>query len=175
MTNEKGSKRALRAALLGAVAVAVIIAACSEGTGNDLAGPKPNGGKLFAEWKGAAPRVQSQLQVYYEYQVEQPVTPAPGGASPVYPASMKSAGVEGQVLASFTVDTTGLANVGSLKIIKSTDSSFTNAVAAALPNMRFNPALVGGQKVRQLVQQPFMFKISGGTSAQRIPGTLVPR
>jgi hypothetical protein len=41
--------------------------------------------------------------------------------------------------------------------------------------MRFNPALVGGQKVRQLVQQPFVFQISGGTSAQRASGTLVPR
>ncbi|MGH7653334.1 MAG: M56 family metallopeptidase [Gemmatimonadaceae bacterium] len=168
MTNNKGSKRALRAAVLGAVAVAVTIVACSEGAGSDLAGPRPTGGKLFSERAGIAPKLQSQGQVYYEYQVEQPVMAAPGGASPTYPDILKTAGVGGEVYASFTVDTTGLVDVSSLKIIKSTHKLFAEAVAAALPNMRFTPALVGGRKVRQLVQQPFVFRIAAGTSAQSI-------
>jgi protein TonB len=103
------------------------------------------------------------------------VTAAPGGGSPTYPSSLKSAGVGGETIASFVVDTTGLVDASSLKIIKTTDPLFAQSVAAALPNMRFTAALVGGRKVKQLVMQPFMFQIAGGASAQKVNGTLVPR
>jgi len=36
---------------------------------------------------------------------------------------------------------------------------FAAAVLTALPSMRFLPAEVGGNKVKQLVQQPFAFNI----------------
>jgi hypothetical protein len=165
MTNDKGSKRALRAGMLGVAAVAVIIAACAEGAAGDLAGPQPNGGKLFSKQRTAAPAMQGKDVVYFEYQVEKPVMQAQGGAAPVFPDSLKQAGVEGEVLTSFVVDTTGLADPASLKIIKSTHQLFTQSVAAALPNMRFTAALIGGRKVRQLVMQPFMFRITGGTGS----------
>jgi beta-lactamase regulating signal transducer with metallopeptidase domain len=167
MTNIKGSNRTLKAAVLGAVAVVVIVAACSEGVGSDLVGPQPAGGKLFSRQATKAPQLQGNDVVYFEYQVEHPVMAVPGSASPVYPGILKLAGVEGETLTSFVVDTTGLADVTSLKIIKTTHQLFANAVAAALPNMRFTAALVGGRKVKQLVMQPFMFQIAGGASAQK--------
>lgn len=98
-------------------------------------------------------------QTYFEFQVEKPVMQAPGSATPRYPEILKSAGVEGEVLASFVVDTTGRAESGSYKVLKTSHELFASAVRNALPNMRFLPAEVGGRKVKQLVQQPFVFAI----------------
>jgi protein TonB len=99
-------------------------------------------------------------QPYFEFQVEKPVVTAPGSPGPVYPEMLKSAGVEGQVLAQFIVDSTGRAEVGSFKVLKSDNAQFENAVKMALPRMRFLAAEVGGRKVKQLVQQPFQFSLT---------------
>jgi protein TonB len=99
-------------------------------------------------------------QPYFEFQVEKPVVPAPGSTSPRYPDMLRQAGVEGEVLAQFVVDTTGRAEAGSLKVLKSSHDLFVQSVRNALPNMRFIPAEVGGRKVKQLVQQPFTFSIT---------------
>ena len=64
------------------------------------------------------------------------------------------------MLAQFVVDTTGRAQPGSFKVLKSTHELFTLAVKNALPQMRFLPAEIGGRKVKQLVQQPFAFAIA---------------
>jgi protein TonB len=105
---------------------------------------------------GAAP---VENQTYFEYQVEKPVMAVPGSPTPRYPDILKSAGVEGEVVVAFVVDTTGRADIASLKILKSTHELFAAAVRTALPSMRFLPAEVGGKKVKQLVQQPFAFNI----------------
>ena len=99
-------------------------------------------------------------QPFFEFQVEKPDQALPGGSSPRYPDILRQAGVEGEVLAQFVVDTTGRAEMNSYKVLKTTHELFGNAVKQALPGMRFIPAEVGGRKVRQLVQQPFSFAIS---------------
>jgi len=109
--------------------------------------------------EGGKAVVQSD-QPYFEFQVEKPVVPAPGSTSPRYPDMLRQAGVEGEVLAQFVVDTTGRAEAGSLKILKSSHDLFVQSVKNALPQMKFIPAEVGGRKVKQLVQQPFTFSIS---------------
>jgi protein TonB len=109
--------------------------------------------------EGGKAVVQSD-QPYFEFQVEKPVVPAPGSISPRYPDMLRQAGVEGEVLAQFVVDTTGRAEPGSLKILKSSHDMFIQSVKNALPQMKFIPAEVGGRKVKQLVQQPFTFSIS---------------
>jgi len=109
--------------------------------------------------EGGQPVVQTD-QPYFEFQVEKPVVPAPGSQSPRYPDMLRQAGVEGEVLAQFVVDTTGRAENGSLKILKSSHDLFVQSVRNALPNMKFIPAEVGGRKVKQLVQQPFTFSIT---------------
>ena len=109
--------------------------------------------------EGGKAVVQSD-QPYFEFQVEKPVVPAPGSVSPRYPDMLRQAGVEGEVLAQFVVDTTGKAEPGSLKILKSSHDMFVQSVKNALPQMKFIPAEVGGRKVKQLVQQPFTFSIS---------------
>jgi len=104
---------------------------------------------------GAAP---VENQTYFEYQVEKPVM-AINGPGPRYPDILKSAGVEGEVVLSFVVDTTGRIDLTKVTVLKSTHELFLAAVKTALPGMRFLPAEVGGKKVKQLVQQPFAFNI----------------
>jgi TonB family protein len=100
-------------------------------------------------------------QTYFEFQVEQTATVRAGtSASPKYPAELRAANIEGEVLAQFTVDTTGAPVLETFKVLKSTHDLFTQSVRNALPMMRFNPAEVGGRPVRQLVQMPFNFNLS---------------
>lgn len=99
-------------------------------------------------------------QPYFEFMVEKPVTEASNTQRPRYPDILKSAGVEGEVLAQFIVDTVGRVEPNSFKVLKTTHPLFEAAVRAALPGMRFIPAEVGNKRVRQLVQQPFVFAIA---------------
>ena len=101
----------------------------------------------------------NQDQTYFDFQVEKPVATAAGSASPRYPDILRSAGVEGEVLAQFVVDTMGRVEIPSFKVLRKSHDLFEAAVKSALPNMRFLPAEVGGRKVRQLVQQPFVFAL----------------
>ena len=63
-------------------------------------------------------------------------------------------------MAQFVVDTTGRADMSTLRILQSDHQLFSDAVRQVLPKLRFIPAEVGGTKVRQLVQQPFRFGLS---------------
>jgi protein TonB len=98
-------------------------------------------------------------QPYFEFQVEKQVAMVPGQQPMTYPEQLRSAAVEGEVLAQFVVDTTGRYEPGTFKVLKSTNEQFTNAVKNALPRIKFYPAEVGGRKVKQLVQQPFTFSL----------------
>ena len=96
---------------------------------------------------------------YFEFQVEKPVQQIPGTGTPRYPDALRSSGVEGEVQAQFVVGEDGRAESGSFKVLKATNELFASAVRAALPQMRFYAAEVGGKHVRQLVQQSFQFKL----------------
>ena len=96
---------------------------------------------------------------YLYFQVEQPATPVPGSATPAYPDILRQAGVEGEALVTFVVDTSGRVDISTFKVVRSTHDQFAAAVRIALPRLRFIPATVGDRKVRQLVQQPFSFAI----------------
>ncbi len=72
---------------------------------------------------------------------------------------LRAAGVQGQVVVTFVVDTTGRVEPSSFVILNSTNDLFGAAVRAALPAMRFIPAKADGHKVKQQVQQPFVFSI----------------
>jgi periplasmic protein TonB len=124
----------------------------------DFSGKGVQGGVAKGVAGGTGPVVQDQP--YFEFQVEKPVVPAPGNTGPRYPEMLKSANVEGTVLAQFVVDTTGRVEAGSFKVLKSDHDLFTNSVKSALGNMKFLPAEVGGRKVKQLVQQPFQFQLT---------------
>jgi alpha-tubulin suppressor-like RCC1 family protein len=97
---------------------------------------------------------------YFEFQVERPVGMLPDSPPPVYPTALRQAKVDGEVVAAFVVDTMGLAELATFKVLRSSHQEFTDAVLAVLPRMHYSPAMVGGRKVRQLVQQPFYFHVT---------------
>jgi TonB family protein len=97
-------------------------------------------------------------KAYTENQVEQAVVPT-RQAVPRYPESLRSVNVQGEVMVQYIVDARGRVEPGSIKILSSPHKLFADAVRAALLEARFRPAKVGGNAVRQLVEQPFVFKL----------------
>ena len=85
----------------------------------------------------------------------------PGTLPPHYPDAMRAANIEGDVLVTFVVDTTGRADMSTFTVIKSTHTLFTQAVKNSVANSRYYPAEIGGHRVKQLVQQPFVFSLTG--------------
>jgi TonB family protein len=92
-------------------------------------------------------------------EVDSAVRRFPDSAAPVYPAELLAQHIEGGAYVQFVVDTTGRPDTSSFRVINATHAGFAAAVRAALPGMRFSPAIMHSRKVRQLVEQPFMFKI----------------
>jgi protein TonB len=109
---------------------------------------------------GVVGGVANTNQTYFEFQVEKPAEMAPGSPTPRYPSVLESSGIAGEVQAQFVVHADGKANVDNdFKILKSTNELFSQAVKNNLPRMRFNPAMIGGKPVNQLVQQSFQFAV----------------
>lgn len=98
-------------------------------------------------------------QGYFEFQVEKPVVQIPGIGAPEYPGALRAALTEGEVQAQFVVNQEGQPEIGTFKILKATNDLFANAVRAAFPGMRFAAAEIDGRKVRQIVQQSFLFRL----------------
>ncbi len=98
--------------------------------------------------------------IYTAATVDRIVMPLPGNASPTYPARLSSAGVEGEVLARFVVDTTGRVETKSIEILQASHALFGEAVKHWLRENRYSAALVSGRPVRQLVQQRIGFTLT---------------
>lgn len=94
-----------------------------------------------------------------EIEVDSAVKRHEWSASPDYPIRMLQQNIEGAAFVTYVVDTLGIADTASLKVVRATHDEFAEAVRDAMPKMRFRPAILSGQKVRQLVQQNFTFKI----------------
>jgi Gram-negative bacterial TonB protein C-terminal len=106
----------------------------------------------------ASSRASERLQdAAFEFEVERPVGPGRDNPAPPYPVDLRDAGVSGQVLMQFVVDTTGRAELPSIRVLSYSRPEFARSVRAVLPYYRFVPALVGRRLVRQIVQQPFEF------------------
>lgn len=126
---------------------------------NDFSGKGVAGGIAKGVVGGTGPVVNDN-QTYFEFQVEKPAAAVEGNPAPAYPEALRSSGVEGEVDAQFTVNTDGRADMATFKVLKATNDLFAAAVRNTLPRMKFYPAEVGGHKVRQIVQQAFMFNIN---------------
>lgn len=144
-----------------------------EGIGAGLGVPKADSKKQFTEIDQspvgdmgtelkssvATPPSVGRDTVLSVLEVDSAAMRDPTSAAPAYPLSMLKQNVQGSVFTQYVVDTSGFADSTSLKIIRSTHPDFSLAVRAAIPYMRFSPAKLGTQKVRQLVEQEFTFKI----------------
>jgi TonB family protein len=167
MTTRPPRRRLHQAVALAVLAALGTAAACMVPSPNQVAGPT-NAPAPQAQSVGptAAGPATAPAGAYFEFQIEKPATPL-GNAAPVYPAALRAQGVSGQVIAQFVVDTLGVPTVSTYKVLRSDHELFTAAVRDAIAVMRFSPAEVGGRKVRQLVQQPFVFSTGGEVETGR--------
>jgi TonB family protein len=101
---------------------------------------------------GNSGRAYNESQVDRAVQVTRPAVPR-------YPDALKSVSVQGEVIVQYIVDARGRVEPGSIKVLSEAHRLFAEAVRAALLNARYRPAEVAGQPVRQLVQQPFVFRL----------------
>lgn len=107
----------------------------------------------------AAASSSAQDGTFTARQVDKETTPLPGNPKPRYPSLLQSAGVGGEVLAQFVVDTSGRVDMSTFTAIEATNALFVQAVRRALAGWSFHPAEVGGHKVKQLVQMPLSFEV----------------
>jgi hypothetical protein len=96
---------------------------------------------------------------YFEFQVDRPARPTGGSGGPIYPKTLRSQGVSGCVIAQFVIEADGRVNPATLEVLRASHIEFVQAVRESLPTMHFAPARLGGRPVRQIAQQPFMFRI----------------
>jgi TonB family protein len=94
----------------------------------------------------------------FEFQVTKPVLAKEGNPAPHYPRDLQSARFGGEVLVQFVVDTTGVVDMRTFKVLKSSDERFSESIREVLPRYRFTPAEKDGKVVRQWVQLPFVFQ-----------------
>jgi len=79
--------------------------------------------------------------------------------SPEYPVQLRVKGVGGRVLVQCIVDTMGIVEPNSVKILQTPDTAFSRATIEALVQARFTPARVKGKAVRVLVNVPIDFNV----------------
>lgn len=123
----------------------------------------------------AQPSPTVSAQPYFEFQVEKQAQQLPGIGNVRYPDSLRTANVQGVVLAQFVVDERGEVEPGTFRALQSDHPLFSNAVERALPAMRFSAAEIAGTKVRQLVQQPFTFSLSRTVAPRQNLGDVTSR
>jgi hypothetical protein len=103
---------------------------------------------------------------------ERQVSPKRGGPRPRYPEEARAAGYEGNILLQFIVDSMGRAVDSTVKDLwpsgtprltgekLSMYESFLESTKRAVRRMDFVPAIMGGCRVNQLVQMPFVFGLN---------------
>ncbi len=97
-------------------------------------------------------------------EVDSAVVYDPTSAAPEYPHHLMTQGIEGFAAVRYVVDSTGLVDTITYRVLTATHGDFAVAVRQALPNMHFRPAMQSGQKVRQLVEQTFRFRMARDTT-----------
>lgn len=88
---------------------------------------------------------------------------------PFYPDILRQAGVSGEVLLRYVVDTNGRAVPASTEIIRSTHALFATAVKNSLPRQRFEPPQRAGVLTEVMVEElvTFMHPAPGRTSVRQ--------
>lgn len=79
-------------------------------------------------------------------------------ATPSYPFEMRRAGIHGEVIVDFVVDTNGA--VQNVRAIKSSRVDFEAAAVQAVTKWKFTPGEVGAQRVNAHMQVPIVFTLT---------------
>lgn len=82
------------------------------------------------------------------------------GPQLVYPEMLRQAGIQGRVMVQAIIDTTGRAELNSVKILQSPNPGFDQSAKNYVLKALFRPARVHGRAVRVLINIPIDFKIT---------------
>lgn len=78
--------------------------------------------------------------------------------NPNYPFEMRRAGISGEVLVEFIVDTNG--NVAAIQVVRSSQREFEQPALQAVQKWKFRPGKKGGRNVNTRVQQVITFNLN---------------
>ena len=90
-------------------------------------------------------------------ELDQPITERERSPKPFYPDILRQAGVSGEVVLRYVVDTNGRALPASIEVIRSSHELFTTAVKNWMPRQRFDPPRRGGVLTSALVDELVTF------------------
>lgn len=96
---------------------------------------------------------------YFPDEVEKAARPIGRQREPRYPDLLRAQRIEGQVIVTYVVDSLGRVEPASIRMVESAHALFEPAVRQAVMATRFRPAEWRGRKVRQLVQQSYVFTL----------------
>ena len=105
----------------------------------------------------SAPMFISMMPVWL---IEHDVAAKEGNPQPRYPAQALERGIEDEILLTFAVDTSGVARMETVRVVRGTYREFAAAVLDVLPNWRFEPARIAGCAVMEYIQLPFAFRLN---------------
>lgn len=116
--------------------------------------------EILAEVRGSGETRAPHEGAWSDATVDEPPRPV-REIVPRYPEALRAAGVEGEVVAMFVIDTAGRVRQESLRVISASHDLFASAVMATLRDARFAPGRVNGRAVSTLVQRSFRFALAG--------------
>ena len=129
-------------------------AAMADGSAGRAAEDPATGVRLLRTVAGGGPTVCT-------FQIEKTAAVVSGTLQAPYPKDMLASGVgSARVVVQFVVDTTGVADLRTFRVLASSAAAFIPAVRAGLASARFYPAEIGHRKVRQRVELPFTFTLT---------------
>jgi protein TonB len=103
--------------------------------------------------------VDASSDVYVAAKVEASAVPMPENPKPEYPRDLLRRSIETSFIVFFVVDTTGRIDKSTIEVPPSVQEQFASAVRTVMVRWHFLPAQRGGRHVRQLMEQPFSFRI----------------
>jgi TonB family protein len=102
----------------------------------------------------------SASQAVYEHKALDHPPRLRSSVSPVYPAELLRAGVEGEVVVDFVVDAAG--KVHNAYVVRSTQREFETATLEAVAQWEYDPGQWGGRAVNTHLQVPVRFTRAKG-------------
>jgi TonB family protein len=98
-------------------------------------------------------------QTYIESTVDKSAIPLPENPKPAYPPDLERRAVEARFSVFFVVDTAGRVDMETVEVPTSVNEQFQRAVRTVLVQWQFFPAQRRGHSVRQLMEQPVVFRM----------------
>lgn len=78
----------------------------------------------------------------------------------LYPSTLRDAGISGQTMLKFVIDTSGRVEDGSVEVVNTSHEGFAGASVQAADKFKFRPAKIGGRPVRVSITMPITWTLN---------------